>query len=113
MERFFDIFLSGLALMILAPLMIPIGLVLRFSGEEDIMYGKTASVDFYDDVIAPYKGALGEWFVLHKSLKLYFLSIFVTVWAVLIPSSLLVWKVFKGLPEPPKELKSALNFYEN
>ena len=74
------------------------------------MHGVTASVDFYDDVIAPYKGALEEWFVSNKSLHIYFIAIFTTVWAVLFPKTKLAWTVFKGLPEPPEELKLALNY---
>ena len=81
-----------------------------FRGEEDIMHGATASVDFYDNVIAPYKGALEEWFVLNKNLYIYFMAIFTTVWAVLFPKTSVAWKVFKGLPEPPEELKLALNY---
>ena len=63
------------------------------------MHGATASVDFYENVIAPYKGALEEWFVSNKSLYIYFLAIFVTVWTVLIPSTKIAWKIFKDLPE--------------
>jgi lipopolysaccharide/colanic/teichoic acid biosynthesis glycosyltransferase len=81
-----------------------------FRGEEDIMHGATASVDFYDTVIAPYKGMLEEWFVSNKGLYIYFLAIFITVWAVLFPNSTVAWVVFKGLPEPPEELRLALNF---
>ena len=81
-----------------------------FRGEEDIMHGVTASVDFYDNVILPYKGALEEWFVSNKSLHIYFIAIFTTVWAVLFPKTKLAWTVFKGLPEPPEELKLALNY---
>ena len=81
-----------------------------FRGEEDIMHGATASVDFYDNVIAPYKGALEEWFVLNKNLYIYFMAIFTTVWAVLFPKTTVAWTVFKGLPEPPEELKLALNY---
>ena len=81
-----------------------------FRGEEEIMHGATASVDFYANVIAPYKGALEEWFVLNKSLYIYFVAIFVTAWAVLVPSTKKAWRVFKDLPEPPSELKQALNY---
>ena len=81
-----------------------------FRGEEEIMHGATASVDFYANVIAPYKGALEEWFVSNKSLYIYFVAIFTTAWAVLIPSTKIAWRVFKDLPEPPAELKQALNF---
>jgi lipopolysaccharide/colanic/teichoic acid biosynthesis glycosyltransferase len=83
-----------------------------FRGEEDIMHGATASVDFYDSVIAPYKGALEEWFVSNKSLYIYFMGIFITVWAVLFPKTKVAWTVFKGLPEPPVELKIALNYID-
>lgn len=83
-----------------------------FRGEEDIMHGANASVDFYDNVIAPYKGALEEWFVTNKSLYIYFKAITVTVWAVLFPKTKVPWMVFKGLPMPPRELKLALNYKE-
>ena len=81
-----------------------------FRGEEDIMHGASASVDFYDNVIAPYKGALEEWFVSNKGLYIYFMAILTTVWAVLFPKTKVAWAVFKGLPEPPEELKLALNY---
>lgn len=81
-----------------------------FRGEEDIMHGTLASIEFYDNFIAPYKGALEEWYVLKKGINIYFLAIFMTVWAVLIPSTKLIWKVFKDLPVPPAELEEALNY---
>jgi lipopolysaccharide/colanic/teichoic acid biosynthesis glycosyltransferase len=83
-----------------------------FRGEEEIMQGANASVDFYSMVIAPYKGALEEWFVSNKSLYIYFISICITVWTVLIPSTSIAWRVFKDLPEPPAELKLALNYID-
>ena len=83
-----------------------------FRGEEEIMHGATASVDFYANVIAPYKGALEEWFVSNKSLYIYFVAIFATVWAVLFPSTKIAWRVFKDLPDPPTDLKQALNFID-
>ncbi len=83
-----------------------------FRGEEEIMHDATASIDFYANVIAPYKGALEKWFVLNKSLYIYFVAIFITAWAVLIPNTKIVWSVFKDLPESPNELKQALNFTE-
>lgn len=81
-----------------------------FRDEEEIMHGATASVDFYDNVIAPYKGVLEEWFVYKKGMKIYFLSIFITVWTVIYPGTKIAWKIFKDLPEPPEELKKPLNF---
>ena len=74
------------------------------------MHGATASVDFYHNVIAPYKGALEEWFVANKGLYIYFMAIFTTVWVILFSKTTVAWMVFKGLPEPPEGLKLALNY---
>ena len=79
-----------------------------FRDEEVTMHGATASVNFYANVIAPYKGALEEWLVLKKSPYLYFLAAFVSAWAVLMPITKMAWKLFKGLSEPLIELKQAL-----
>lgn len=38
MQRLFDILLSGLALLVLSPLLVPIAIALRFSGEGEIFY---------------------------------------------------------------------------
>lgn len=81
-----------------------------FRDEEEIMYGASASVDFYDNIIAPYKGSLEEWFVLNKGIKIYFLAIFITVWAVLFPNTRIAWMIFKNLPEPPNELRGILGY---
>jgi len=81
-----------------------------FRGEEKLMQGANASVDFYDRVIAPYKGELEEWFVANKSLYVYFMAILITIWAVLFPQSTIAWRVFEGLPEPTEELKLPLNW---
>ena len=78
--------------------------------EEGLMDGASASVSFYDSVLAPYKGELEEWFVFNKSLSIYFLSILMTGWVILAPKSSAVWRVFKDLPEPPSVLKRALNY---
>ena len=83
-----------------------------FRNEEEIIDEKAASIDFYNNSIAPYKGSLEEWFVLNKGILIYFISIFVTIWAVLFPKTKLAWKVFKDLPEPPNELKEKL-YYPN
>ena len=81
-----------------------------FRDEEEIMHGASASLDFYANVISPYKGALEEWFVSNKSIYIYFMSIFITVWTVIFPSTKIAWKVFKDLPKPPNELKRPLNW---
>ena len=38
MERFFDILFSGLALLALSPLLVPVVIVLKFSGEGEIFF---------------------------------------------------------------------------
>ena len=81
-----------------------------FRDEEEIMHGASASVDFYKNNIAPYKGSLEEWFVSKKDIYIYFLIIFITLWAVVYPSTKIAWRVFRDLPEPPSNLKQALNF---
>lgn len=81
-----------------------------FRGEEEIMHGASASIHFYNNTIAPYKGSLEEWFICNKSLYLYFLAIFTTIFIVIAPKSQLAWKVFKDLPKPPDDLRSALNY---
>ena len=81
-----------------------------FRGEENILANQAGSVEFYDNVIAPFKGRVEAWYVDHNSLAVYFAVILVTIWVVLFPSSSAVWKVFKGLPVPPEELRAPLNF---
>jgi lipopolysaccharide/colanic/teichoic acid biosynthesis glycosyltransferase len=81
-----------------------------FRGEEDILADHAGSVDFYDNVIAPYKGQVEAWYVRNQSLSTYFLVIFVTVWVVLFPSTGIAWRVFKGLPVPPDNLVAPLNY---
>ena len=81
-----------------------------FRAEEDILSGKSSSVEFYSKVIAPYKGALENWYVENQSLYIYFSAILITVWVVVIPNSTIVWRTFPNLPMPPDNLKAALKF---
>lgn len=82
-----------------------------FRGEEELLAGhETGTVDFYDQVIAPYKGQVEAWYVDHQTMFTYFAVIAVTVWVVLFPNSGLAWKAFRGLPAPPDELKAPLNY---
>lgn len=81
-----------------------------FRGEEDILSDHAGSVEFYDDVIAPYKGEVEAWYVDHQTLFTYFAVILVTVWVVVFPKSAAAWRVFKGLPVPPEALRGPLNY---
>jgi lipopolysaccharide/colanic/teichoic acid biosynthesis glycosyltransferase len=81
-----------------------------FRGEEDMMHASDNPDRFYDEVIMPYKGALEEWYVHNQSAVVYFKSIIVTVLVVMKSRSQIAWTVFKGLPEPPEELKIHVNW---
>lgn len=80
-----------------------------FRGEEDMLHQHADPMRFYDDVIAPYKGALEEWYVEHAGLRTYLACIFLTAWVVVLPTSSLVWRVFRDLPAPPAELAVLLH----
>jgi lipopolysaccharide/colanic/teichoic acid biosynthesis glycosyltransferase len=81
-----------------------------FRGEEDILEGHSGTLDFYDNVIGPYKGDVEAWYLGKQGLIAYFSLILLTVWVVLFPKSDLVWRLFKDLPSPPDILKKDLNF---
>lgn len=83
-----------------------------FRGEEDILAGEYGSLDFYNKVIAPYKGSLEEWYVKNRSLRTYFTAIFITSWVVAFPKSTLAWRAFSGIPIPPVELRIPLNYLD-
>tara|TARA_B100000767_G_scaffold234483_1_gene227319 strand:+ start:783 stop:1469 length:687 start_codon:yes stop_codon:yes gene_type:complete len=80
-----------------------------FRAEEDILDGQD-NISFYDEIISPYKAEIEAWYINKQDLKTYFLLIFITIQAVLISNSSLVWKVFRDLPIPPDDLKKHLNF---
>jgi lipopolysaccharide/colanic/teichoic acid biosynthesis glycosyltransferase len=81
-----------------------------FRAEEDILEGQIGNLDFYDNVIAPYKGEVESWYVDRRSLRIYFVLILLTVFVVIFPRSKMIWSFFKDLPIPPKELKTHLNY---
>jgi lipopolysaccharide/colanic/teichoic acid biosynthesis glycosyltransferase len=55
--------------------------------------------EYYEQVVAPYKGALEMWYNEKKSLYVDFMILFVTGWVILFPQSGIVHKAFKGLPD--------------
>lgn len=81
---------------------------IAFRGEERMLDDAENAEWLYDEVIMPYKGRLEEWYVEHRSLRLYFLLILLTVWVVVFPNSRLFRRLFPELPEPPVELRAAL-----
>ena len=81
-----------------------------FRDEENILSENSKSVDFYDQVIAPYKGEVEAYYIKVNGIFSYFNIIFLTLWVVIFPKSGAVWKVFPKIPKPAEELKSLLNF---
>lgn len=81
-----------------------------FRGEEDILDGHTGTLDFYDNVIGPFKGEIEAWYSDKQNIRVYFALIFLTVWVIFFSKSDLIWRVFKSLPVPPDTLKDDLNF---
>lgn len=75
-----------------------------FRGEETMLEGADDPQDLYARVIMPYKGEVERWYLNHQSLWTYFAVIFVTIWVVLFSKSRIAWRVFRGLPAPPREL---------
>ncbi|MCU7694626.1 sugar transferase [Haoranjiania flava] len=71
-----------------------------FRDEEELLTNtKMDRAEYYNTVIAPYKGELEMWYNKHKSLSTDFWIIFLTAWAIISPSSQLHYKVFKDLPK--------------
>ena len=81
-----------------------------FRDEENILSENSKSVDFYDQVIAPYKGDVEAYYIKVFGVISYFSIIFLTIWVVIFPKSGAVWKVFPNIPAPPDSLKVILNF---
>lgn len=81
-----------------------------FRGEENILDGHAGTLDFYDNVIGPYKGEVEGWYSDKQNLRVYCALIFLTVWVVIFPKSDVIWRIFKDLPVPPDNLKDDLNF---
>lgn len=81
-----------------------------FRDEEELLSGRADSLEFYDQVIAPYKAEVEAWYVGHQTLRTYFTVIGLTIWVVLRPGSALVWHILKDLPTPPAQLRAALKY---
>jgi len=61
---------------------------------------------FYDNVISPYKGKVESWYVKHQNIGLYFKLIWLTILAVISPSTKIDFeKMYSDFPPMPKELR--------
>ncbi len=81
-----------------------------FRDEENLLEGHSGTLDFYDNIIGPYKGDIEAWYVDNQNIIVYFLLMFLTILVIFFPKSDLIWRLFKTLPAPPDELKMDLNF---
>ena len=72
-----------------------------FRAEEKYLNRSADPKQFYADVIAPYKGSLEDWYFKNRSLRIYFLLIFLTIIHLVYPRSRAVWIVLKSLPKMP------------
>ena len=71
-----------------------------FRDEEKLLSETTMSPhEFYDTVIAPYKGELEMWYNRKKNFRVDLLLIFLTVWVILFSESKLMYKIFPDLPK--------------
>lgn len=104
-RRCFDAFpeASKRAIMSVRPGLSGIGSIV-FRDEEELMHEHADPAAFYDQVIAPYKGQLEEWYVAHQGVGTYLKVIGLTLWVVLSPNSQIVWRVFPDLPKKPASL---------
>ena len=81
---------------------------LVFRGEERILQSFDNPRPLYDEVIAPYKAELELWYIKHKSLRLYLVLIFLTIFMVFVDKPAMLFNFFKSLPEPPMPIKELL-----
>lgn len=84
-----------------------------FRNEESLLKGALEGMEFYKEVISPYKGALEVWFVNNNSLINYLKVIYFTLLLVLGSDAKKFWRSFPSLPNPPKNLEDPLGFHTN
>jgi lipopolysaccharide/colanic/teichoic acid biosynthesis glycosyltransferase len=75
-----------------------IGSIVFRDEEEMISKATIPPHEFYEQVIAPYKGALEMWYQQHKSFWTDFKILFLTAWVILFPKSKLMYSWLPNLP---------------
>ena len=74
-----------------------------FRDEEDLLSNFNGDKhEFYKNKIAPYKTNLELWYFKNRSLFLDFSLIIITAWVIFFPKSKILYKVYKSLPDKPK-----------
>lgn len=76
-----------------------IGSIVFRDEEKEISDATIPPHEYYEQHIAPYKGALEMWYQKNKSLYTDFMLIFLTAWYIIFPESDMVNRVFKDLPQ--------------
>jgi lipopolysaccharide/colanic/teichoic acid biosynthesis glycosyltransferase len=76
-----------------------IGSIIFRDEEQLISNAEMSPREFYDSIIAPYKGDCEMWYKEHKNLWVDFKIIILTAIVILFPMTNLVNKWFKGLPK--------------
>ncbi len=61
--------------------------------------------EFFKEVIFPYKAILEEWYYANRSFLVDFKILLLTAWTLIFPSSQMAFRILKGLPDRPKNLK--------
>ena len=75
-----------------------------FSNEENLLKKNEDPVNCWKNIITPYKGQLEIWYLKNYSVLNYFILIFLTVFTVILPIKINIFKIFKDLPAPPNSL---------
>ena len=81
-----------------------IGSIIFRDEEELISQSEMEPFEFYKKCIIPYKAEVELWYQKNRSLITDFLIIFLTAWVIVFPTSNLLNKIFKDLPERPTSL---------
>jgi len=76
-----------------------------FSDEEQYYTDSDMDPHEYDrKFIAPYKGALEQWYQVHCSAITDLKIVFLTAWVIVFPKSMMIYKLFSDLPARPVHL---------
>lgn len=78
---------------------------LVFRNEDQMMADNSNANQFYDEEIMPYKGAIEEYFFMHKSFADYFKIILLTILIMVFPKSTKINFFYNNLPKAPETLK--------
>ena len=77
--------------------------------DEDEILGRVENPVIFDlEVITPYKGTLERWFVLNRSISLYFELIWLTIMVIFFPNKKQHLKLLDRLPKAPDCLNQIL-----